>query len=799
MIGQTVSHYRILEKLGSGGMGEVYKAEDLTLGRTVALKFLPSALSGDRQSIERLRREARSASILNHPGICTIHAIEEHEGQQFIAMELLDGRPLADLLGRGPIAMSHLLTYSIEIADALDAAHGHGIIHRDIKPGNLFITKRGHAKILDFGLVKIATSTSGGADMLTVASEVLSTMPGMAVGTIAYMSPEQARGEDLDARTDLFSFGLVLYEMATGRRAFEGASTAIIFDAILNRAPAPALYINPSIPHDLDRILAKALEKDPRLRYQTALDLSADLQRLRRDTESGRVPAVSGSAAAYAPWHTPGSSPSAPASYPATPHSPAPFPAPLPPAVQTPVPPPSVPLVSQPSAPAPAAPSPAATGPMAMPQPAVSPAAGSSPVVAKPAAKVSEPKLIGGVPRPVVLTGGGLLLVLVAVIAYVGGRIGNTTPTTTPVVAEPPATVAAPSTPPPPSPTPEPAASVAVAPPPAPPAAAPPTPPAPPASPPSTAAAPTAGAPVLKPTSKTSAAAAAAATAKLEADAARAREERDRRENEEKARAEAAAVAQAAADAAAAAEATVAGQLQAARAKVEARAYPQAIAELRTFVQQHPTHALSADAYMLMGQAYDAQNLAEESMAAYGEMQKRFKGHAKAPEALYRMGQRMLKSRRPDREAAARRVFTQIVEEYPSSDWSARALAAKAALEERDRDRLPDSTAGMPVPRALLTYRAIAERFPAQSEDPLWKLSEMYDDLKRYPLAAQALVDLTTRFPQTKYEAWFRLGELYEKRLRDKAKAIEAYSKVPSASRNYQDAQRKVRSLASER
>src|SRR5687767_13708702 len=295
MVGRTIAHYRIVEKLGAGGMGEVFKAEDLTLGRQVALKFLPASMVNDRQAIERLRREARSASILNHPGICTIHAIEERDGQQFIAMELVDGQPLSNLIAAGPLPLSTLLPLAIQIADALEAAHSHGIVHRDVKPANIFITRRQQAKILDFGLVKVTGGSSESSDALALDAETLTTTPGMTVGTIAYMSPEQARGETLDPRTDLFSFGLVLYEMATGRQSFPGHTTAVVFDGILNRDPKPPSTLNAMIPPDLDRIIAKSLEKDRELRYQTAADMRADLQRLKRDSGS-RIVAAAGHA-----------------------------------------------------------------------------------------------------------------------------------------------------------------------------------------------------------------------------------------------------------------------------------------------------------------------------------------------------------------------------------------------------------------------------------------------------------------------------------------------------------------------
>ena len=638
MTGQTVTHYRVGEKLGEGGSAVVYRAEDLALGREVVIKFFNAEGAG---SIARFQHEARTISSLNHPNICTIYEIGEHQGRPFLAMEMLDGQVLSSAIGGRPLKTADVIDLGTQIADALDAAHTEGIVHRDVKPANIFVTRSGRIKLLDFG---VAVMLPRRVDP-TTARSLFSTG-----GTIPYMSPEQARVEELDHRTDLFSLGIVLYEMATGRRPFAGATASDVLAAIVNQLPIAPRTLNPEVPVELERIITKALEKNPTLRCQTASDVRADLQRLKRDLDRAAASAL---------------------------------------------------------------------------QSAVRPSA-------LPSLRASI--WVGATALGVVALAGGAWWALAAVRgrtvsaasveeparqADVQLRTEKAAPKELPRGT---ATAAAPVF----------VASTTVAPP-----ARPDPPPVRPAP------------AVIPPRVET-----VAADAPVPAGP---------------------------------------DQFLIARQQIDLKLYDQAIESLRK-VAQGGDREKAIEASFLTASIHDTRGDTPNAMSTYIEIAHRFPEDSRAAEALVRLAEATLKSKRRDKEPDACKTLTEVVEKYPRSPWAPRALVMRGDLEARQGTYQRDVVFGGSVPTAALTYRAVVERY-ASSEAAaaaLNKLARIYADSKRFDVAAATFQELGTRDADDRFDAWFAAGEIYEKRLKDSARARTAYGRVLPSSPHYAEARKRI-------
>ena len=709
MIGKTVSHYRVLELLGAGGMGVVYKAEDVKLSRLVALKFLPAHRAGDQQASDRFLREARAASAFNHPNICTIYEVDEFEGSQFIAMELLEGHTLEQQVDGRPLALGSAA--GPRDSDCGRAGRGALPRHRpprhqagqhlrhDARPGQDPRFRVGEARRCRARAESLGLSI----DATRIGSRGLTTK-GVTLGTVAYMSPEQARGENLDGRTDLFSFGVVLYEMATGQRTFLGNTSAVIFDAILNREPRAPMELNPEIPPELERIIAKALEKDRQLRYQTAADLRADLQRVKRERESGQRQF----AAAHRRWRRRGAG--------RVGHR----------RVQRVVPcrlwfrpPRPRRLRSRPTC--------AVAGRWSAPPSAL----------LRPLSRRSCCFRRGHELRRRRLSPNRSLN-----SRRPRGPVGPAGPA---VPAAPPG--AEPSRPPsaPPSVPSSPAAASSGS-------AAPPRSPAqPPASP-----APPGAVTIVPPPSQ--------------ADASRAAQVRGKKAD------------------------PGSEELRVARAKLDAGLYDQALADLKGIVARNPTSPTAPEAYLLIAKAYERQNRLDDAAAAYVELRTKYQSSPAAAEGTFAMAEFVLRSKRSDREQEARGLFDEIPTRLPDSPWAPRALARKATLEDRAKLRVVDPQLNTSVPAALVSYRTLVERYPSAetTEASLAKLADMYEDLKRFDLAARSLDDLGERFPTGSHDAAWRAAELYDKKIKDMNSARSAYARVPTTSSHYKEAQKRA-------
>ena len=634
MTGQTVTHYRVGEKLGEGASAVVYRAEDLALCREVVLKFFSREGAA---GFARFLHEARTISSLNHPNICTIYEIGEHEGRHFLAMEMLDGQVLSHAIDGRPLKIDRVIDFGTQIADALDAAHVERIVHRDLKPANIFVTRSGRIKLLDFGVaVLLPRRTDPTKPSLSLSSSA---------GTIPYMSPEQARAEELDHRTDLFSLGTVLYEMATGSRPFAGRTAAEVRAAILSQPPPPPYTLNPAVPLELDRIISKAQEKDPALRYQNASDLRADLQRLKRDLDRANGAA---------------------------------------------------------------------------------PRAIQNPGVPRPM-RVSRRLRIGAMGGLLLMAGIGWLAIAVARSRPGAAAPGElATGTVQGADIELPSDVA---------PATSPGRANAVR--PAQPAAVP-----------------------QKPVPPHSGTDAASGTAQPHTLDARPSAPID--------------------------------QLLVGRQQIALKLYDQAIQSLRK-VADGPDRRQAIDAAFLIASVHDTRGDAANAMGAYVEIASRFPEDPRAAEALLRLAESTLKSKRRDREQEAARTLTQLVAKYPASAEAPRSLLMRGDIEARQGGYQRDEVLGGSVPTAAVTYRDVIDRYASSdaATEAFNKLARIYADAKRFEIAAQTFQMLAARDTAGRYDAWFAAGELFDKRLKDKARAREAYSHVPSSSPHYAEAQKR--------
>jgi TolA-binding protein/tRNA A-37 threonylcarbamoyl transferase component Bud32 len=701
LVGQTLGHYRILDQLGAGGMGVVYRAQDLKLGRQVALKVLPAGATDSEEAVERFRREARTASSLNHPNICTIYGFDEHEGQLYLAMELLDGEPLDRRLSGRPMDLPQLLDIATQVADALDAAHTEGILHRDVKPGNIFLTRRGPVKVLDFGLAKLAPEYRRSGRHLNARQETLvphhfTSAVGTTVGTIAYMSPEQARGDEVDPRTDLFSFGVVLYEMSTGRQSFPGHTTAVVFDGILNRDPAPPSTINAMLPAELDRIVSKSLEKDRGLRYQTAADIGADLKRLRRDSGSkpGVMPAalssmISDAATVVIPGATT--------------------------------------QIGGPSG--------IGQAPTMAPAPAV-------------AVRQDPSAMLRSVAKTPWFWGIGAGVIAIAAIAagmgaYFANRGGSPAPVDQTAAATPD---------PPPAETAPAAAAIA------PPVAEPPA----------------AGAPA-RPNTNTGAG----------QNPARATPPATRAAAKPPVPPPPAPVSK---------DAEAAQRLEVAKAKLANNLNDQALADLRRVIIDYPNSAAAAEAAFLAADIHEKSGREDDAMAAFVEFESRFARDRRTPESKVRRAQILGRRQQPAAQQQARALLNEVARDYPGTPQAQIALQGKLRMDmERQNLREMDPVLKIEVPAVMVTLRQIIEQFPEspQSMFARNRVAQLLAEMDRWPEAALMLEDLGKR-GDNPAEVWFRLGEIYERRLKDPVKAKEAYAKVPPTSKRYSEAQRRL-------